>query len=453
MKDLRSYLAEVQAHSSIAFERIDEPVRRDKGLSARVKAAESRGNPVMVFSAADGSSMPVISGLHACRERVALALGVAEADAVEHFLACLRRPVPVAWRDAGPVQEVCLSGAQARLDRLPILTHAPLDSGPYITAGVGVVRDPESGAINTGIYRLQVLGPGHFTVGADIDHDLGRLISDARDRRQNLPFAVILGHHPAFTIASQADVPMSVDSYEIAGALLGEPLQVVKGRTIDLPVPADAEIVIEGIIEPDHQVGDGPFSEFTYHYGTGRASVCRVTAITHRKDAYYVDIHNAHVEHRCLFIFPASEATLLERLRKTVSCRVKSVHIPFSGAGMHANVALVDANDAEAAKALGAALDHEKLLVKHAVAVDQDIDPANPEEILWAIATRYQADRDTILRTRCNALSVDPSARRDGGEAYTTKVGVNACLGKALDRFPRADRDTGSARDRGADLG
>lgn len=394
----------------------------------------------MLFTAVQGATMPVVSGLYACRERIALALGTSEAAAVDHFLACLRSPLPTELTQSARVQTKRYVGNDALLTRLPILTHAPLDAGPYITAGVGVARDPASGAINTGIYRLQVVGPRHFTVGADPEHDLGKLIKQARERGEHLPFAVVLGHHPAFTLASQADAPLSVDSYGIAGALLGAPLSVVRALTIDLPVPADAEIVIEGVIRPEALMKDGPFAEFSYHYGQGRAAVCEVTAITHRPDPYYVAIHNAHAEHRCLFIFPGSEARLLDRLRSNLSCPVKGVHIPICTAGMQAHIALVDASREQAEHALRIALDHENLLVKHAIAVDQDIDPAHLEEVMWAVATRYQADRDLLLLPHREALSVDPSAHRADGASHTTKMGLNACLGPTLRQFPRGDQ-------------
>ncbi len=439
-KDMRSFLAELTQATDIPHMRVTRRVDLRHELSEIVKSSESLGNPVFRFDDVAGSDLPVVAGLFACRKRVALGLGVAADHAVAHYLNALVNPVPTRPATDAPVREVIQRGAEVDLLDLPVPTHTLGDSGPYITGGVGMARDPVSGAVNTGMYRLRVAGRDRLTVGADPEHDLGRFIAQARAEGRKLDFAVVIGHHPAFVLASQADVPVSVDSLAVTGALLGAPLEVVPGLTVDLPIPARAEIVIEGVIDPSEMDVDGPFAEFTYHYGTGRAPVCNVTAITRRRDAIFLDIHNAHVEHRCLFIFPGSEARLLDRVRQAVDCPVKAVRIPFAAAGLHAHIVLDNPTPEQAHAALRAALLHENLLIKHAVCVDDDIDPDDPEQMAWALATRFQADRDMQLIPAQEGLGVDPSAWRADGTRHTTKMGLDATMGARRAEFPRGDR-------------
>jgi 2,5-furandicarboxylate decarboxylase 1 len=437
-KDLGHFLDQLRVQPAEAVIEVDRPVVRDGQLADVVKSAEDAGNPVMLFTDVVGSELPVVSGLYASRERIAVALGVPPERATETYLRALANPVPTNTVTEAPVHEVVRTGEAVDLDELPIITHAPLDAGRYITAGVGIVRDPESGAVNAGIYRLQVVGRNLLTVGADPDHDLGMIISRAAQTGRRVPFAVVIGHHPAFTLASQADVPLTTDSLEVAGALLGEPLDVTGARTIDMPVPADAEIVLEGEIDPRDQRHDGPFGEFTYYYGSGEAPVFTVTALTRRAQAVYVDLHNAHVEHRCLFIHPGSEARLHQRVAEVAPSLVR-VHMPFSGAGLAGIVVLREPGPGEARAALSAALEHDRLMLKHVIAVDEDVDPADLDQVVWALSTRFQGDRDLVVIDGAEGLSLDPSSRRADGSHRTTKLGFDATAAPEVRLMPRAD--------------
>jgi 2,5-furandicarboxylate decarboxylase 1 len=437
-KDLRSYIQDLQNAQPETVVRVLNSVDPAHGLAEMVKLAEDKGNPVFVFEKVNGSALPVISGLYASRERVALALGVPAERATQHYLQCLTTGRPTQRTQYAPVRKCLQLGQEVNLSDLPVVTHAPLDSARYITAGVGLARDPETSAVNAGIYRLQILDRNHFTVGADADHDLGQLIAEAGKRGQTVPFAVVIGHHPAFTLASQGGHPRSVDSLGIAGSLLGESLRVVPGLTVDFDVPADAEIVIEGFITPAETAHDGPFGEFTYYYGEGSAPVCTATAIYRRNDAIYVDLHNAHVEHRCLFIHPGSEARLHAAVHK-VAPSLTRVYMPFSAAGLHAVVVLRNPVVGEVAATVKAAFDHPGLMLKQVTVVDDDIDPADPDQVNWALATRFQADADLMLFECQDGLSLDPSSLRVDGTRRTTKLGLDATAALHLRDFPRAD--------------
>ncbi|HEX3948161.1 MAG TPA: UbiD family decarboxylase, partial [Acidimicrobiales bacterium] len=336
---LRTFLADLAADPDEGICEITRPVDLDLEPCAVVKALETRGNPVVRFADVGGTGIPTVFGTVATPGRIARALGQPVGECVEWFARAIRQPVPTQEVAEGPVHETVWLGEEAALDRLPIGVHSPGDGGRYLTSGVLVVRDPVTGHLNTGIYRLMVADPHRLTVNVAPAHDAARIVQAAAKRGEDCDFAIVIGGHPSFPISSQAKNPLSVDAYEVAGALQGCPLEVVRGKTIDLPVPAGAEIVIEGTIRPGERRPEGPFGEFTYYYGSAEAWVGEVQAITMRRDALFVDLHPAHVEHRCLWLFPGREARLLEFLRQGVPT-VDRVHLPLPGGSLSAVISL-----------------------------------------------------------------------------------------------------------------
>jgi 2,5-furandicarboxylate decarboxylase 1 len=405
-----------------------------------VRLLEDRGNPIIYFHSVSGSSLPVLTGVHGSRRRIALALGTSVTDAVDVFLDRLGAGMPTASRADGPVKEVRDLGDDVNLARLPIPTHAEKDSGPFLTAAVGIARDGESGLINTGIYRMMVLDRNHITVGTGTD--LRVIIEQAHAEGRVVEFAAAVGHHPAFQVSSQAKIPRSVDSFAIAGAILQEPLEVVDGETVDLPVPAAAEIVLEGRFQPGVTSPDGPFGESPRYYESGRGYVLEVTAITRRRDAIYLDINNVHGEHTCLSCFPAREGELLGLLRSAYP-HVRAVRIPTRTAGMHAHVSVDQRRNGEAKQILMMALGAIPRL-KHVVAVNTDVDIGDDESVLWALATRFQGDRDLFVMPNVSGTEMDPSSytlhdRWTPGD-LRTQVGFDATLPVGVPFRERADQ-------------
>ncbi len=444
---LRTFLDELAADPAEGICEIARPVDRDLEMCAVVKALENRGNPVIRFSDVVGTDIPTLFGTVATPERIARALGVDVLDCVEWFADRIRRPVPTRTVADGPVQEVVWTGEEASLDRLPIGVHSPDDGGRYLTSGVLVVRDPATGSLNTGIYRLMVADPRQITVNVAPAHDAARIIGAAAARGESCDFAIVIGGHPTFPISSQAKNPIAVDAYEVAGALQGEPLEVVPGRTVDLPVPAQAEIVVEGRIRATERRPEGPFGEFTYYYGAAEAWVAEVEAITMQPDPVYVDLHPAHVEHRCLWLFPGREARLLEFLRQSVPS-VHRVHLPLPGGSLSAVISLKDPRPGDARRVLLLALSVD-VYVKQAVVVDDDIDVRDLEQVHWATTVRFQADRDTIVVPNLRGVRTDPSAYTLAGPGtpngpvssgpHTTKMGLDATVPVGHPYGPRAD--------------
>lgn len=427
-KDLRSFLAELDADPRHGLLRIAREVDPHHELSAVVKRLEERGNPAVLFERVRGSELPVLVSLCGTRRRIAFALGESVASAVPAFLHHLDHPIAARTVASGPVKEVRQLGAEVDLDALPIPVHTKVDGGRYLTAAIGVVRDPATGNVNMGIYRMMVKGRDRLTVWPARPHDLAKVVDRARELGEEVQFAIVIGHHPALAISSQGKNEMTTDAFALAGALAGAPLEVTGGETVDLAVPARAEIVIEGRILPDVVEQEGPFGEFTYYAGATRAPVCEVSAITRRRDAIFVDLHPTHPEHRELWIFPAREARLTQRLREAVP-GVAGVHIPQHGAGMTAYVAIDPVHDADARRALTIVLASDTY-IKHAIAVNSDVDITDDREVVWALGVRFQADRDMMVLPNSRGMPLDPSSysltgRLDRG-GMTTKVGFDA---------------------------
>jgi 2,5-furandicarboxylate decarboxylase 1 len=428
-KDLRSFLRQVESAEGMV--RISREVSPVHELSAVVKKLElERGNPVAVFEKVNGSELPVAVSVQGTRERIALALGQPVGRCVEWFMERLESPIPSQHVESGPVHDVKYLGDDVDLGVLPLGVHAAEDGGRYFTSGCVLVRDPATGNTNTGVYRMMVKGERRITVTTGLPHDLAKVIQYGQEHDVPIEFAIVLGHHPALLIGSQAKNPMTLDALALSGALMGEPMLVTRAQTVEIDVPAYAEIVVEGRILPGEREMEGPFGEFTYYYGSSNGHVAEITAITHREDAIFVDLHPTHNEHRCLWIFPGREARLLAKLRDIVP-GVTRVHIPFHGAGMSAYVALDKKHDGDGKRVLMITLSSDNYL-KHAIVVDSDVDIFDTAHVLWALNLRFQGDRDLMILPNSQGISVDPSSYslteryKPGG--LTTKVGFDATM-------------------------
>jgi 2,5-furandicarboxylate decarboxylase 1 len=246
---------------------------------------------------------------------------------------------------------------------------------------------------------------------------------------QPQPVALVIGHHPAFTMAGVAKVPGIGGELEAAGGYLGEPLEVVRGETVDLPIPARAEIVIEGYVPPGQRHFEGPFGEWPHYYAkTGDQPVIVPTAILMRRDAIWQDIFAAHPEHNLVGALPRM-GSIFRKVQEVVPT-VKAVNLPYSGGGrVYCYISIRKTVDGEPKQAAFAALVAEPN-IKHCIVVDDDIDVFNEAEVLWALATRFEADRDMIVMPYCLGSHLNPTAytyNRDEGHGYMqTKLIMDA---------------------------
>ncbi|MEA2642954.1 MAG: 2,5-furandicarboxylate decarboxylase 1 [Chloroflexota bacterium] len=395
-KDLRSFVDELAERRPDELKMVSEPVDPRFGMTAVAAALERRGQfPALYFQHVRGSELPAVVNLTASYERLAMALGTTQHEMVSVYSQRQAKPIPPRIVEDAPVKEVIWTGADADLTRLPIPTHNELDGGPYLTAASLVTRHPETGIMNVGLYRHQVYGPQEMGVWFITGHH-GQYIHQACEAlNRPMPVAISIGHHPAVIMGAVSRIPGMGGEYDEAGGLLGEPLELVKCETNDLLVPARAEIVIEGVIEPGVRREEGPFAEWPGLYTEhGPKPVIKVLAITMRRDAVFYDVFAGHREHQVLGSLPRM-GSIYSRVKDAVP-GVKAVNVP-AHVRMHCYISFTKRNEAEAKKAALAALLTEPENLKTIVLVDDDIDVFNEPEVMWAIGTRFAADRDLHL--------------------------------------------------------
>lgn len=392
-KDLRTFLAEVAQQRPDDLKMVAENVDPRFGMTAVAAALERRGEfPALLFRRSRGSELPLAMNLCATYDRLALALGTTVQDMVTTYAERQANPIPPKIVESGPVKELIWTGADADLRRLPIPTHNALDGGPYLTGASLVARDPQTGVMNLGLYRHQILDNDQIGVWFMGGHH-GLYIQQAyEEMKKPMPVAIIIGHHPAAVMGTISRIPGMGGEYEEAGALLQEPIELVKCETSDLLVPARAEIVIEGVIEPGEYKDEGPFAEWPgYYTEMGPKPYIRVTAITMRHDAIFYDVFAGHREHCVLGSLPRM-GSIYRRVKQVVP-GLKAVNVP-AHVRMHCYISYKKRNEAEAKKAAFAAMLTESENIKLVILVDDDIDVYNEQEVMWALGTRFRADKD-----------------------------------------------------------
>lgn len=413
--DLRAWLAALAARGALAVARdnlslIDE-------LAAVAKRTER--DKAVLFPRPSGHDIPVVVNLFTQREWVAEALGVSDDALLPHVLAAAQDPLPWVEVTSGAVQEVVHTEVDL-LKQLPIPKHNELDSGPYITAGLLISRNPRTGVQNVAIHRCQISGPDRIGVLLLPRHTLA-YYRMAEEAGEPLEIAIAIGVHPALLLASQAICALDEDEMGIAGALLGHPVEMVKCKTNSVRVPAHAEIVVEGRILPKVREPEGPFGEFPQYYGPRAArEVIAVDAITHRRHPIFHTIVGGSFEHLVLGGVPR-EATLLQHLKRSFP-NVLDVRLTRGGTCRYHLVVKIDKTSNGEPKniILGAFGGHYD--IKQVVVVDKDVDISSADEIEWAIATRFQADRDMVVVSGAQGSRLDPST----DDGISAKLGLDA---------------------------
>lgn len=377
------------------------------------------GRRATLFPKPDGHPIPVASGLISDRAWMAEAMAVEPSELLARFEDAALHPLP--WQEvkSAPAQEIVHREIDlAKL--LPLPTHNEHDSGPYITAGIMITRNPRTGHQNVSIHRCQLSGPNRLGVLL-LPRHAHMFFEMAEQAGAPLQAALVVGVDPLTLLASQAIAPMDVDELTIAGALHRRPLPVVKCLSSEIRVPAEAEIVIEGHFLPKVREPEGPFGEFPQYYGE-RADrhVMEVDVVTHRNDAIFHTVGGGGLEHLLLGAIPR-EATLLAHLKRTFP-NVLDVHLSPGGImRYHLYVQIRKRQEGEAKNIMMGAF-AGSFDVKHVVVVDEDVDIHNPTEVEWAVATRFQADRDLLIVPESQGSKLDPSTR-DGVGA---KMGMDA---------------------------
>ncbi len=439
-KDLRSFLKSVEEKSPELLLHVKREVSPRWEASAVQRRLEADARlPILIFDKIAGHQMRMVTNLFASKRHLALALDTTPERIVATFTEAQKHRIPPRVVDTGPVKEVVLTGEPADLRGLPLVTHCEKDAGPYLSSGVTIMRNPFTGVLNAGLYRNQYLSPRRLTLNlAPLCH-ASQITAEAEARGQDVDAAIVIGHHPALGMASQQRGTIGEYELETMGGLLGEPVDVIPCETVDVLVPADAEIVIEGRVRTADREEDGPFGDYWLYYAPPKkARVFEVTAITRRRDAIFHDIFNVGPEHLVLFSL-GMEGVVLSQLQQLIP-QVQAINVPVAGSGNLVYVQIRKDFEGLGVNAALAALGAYRF--KCAVVVDEDVDIYNDQKVLWAIMTRTQADRSFFTVPNSYISRVDPTgyAPWQSGDAgdrlLSTRLGIDAT--KPLDpSFPQ----------------
>jgi 2,5-furandicarboxylate decarboxylase 1 len=428
--DLRGFIRYLEAEHPEQVVRISKEVDPKFGVSGILDRLERDGRfPLVIFEHVKGSTMPLAANMHAGFERLRLGLGM-EAGGVREFVkecaARRARPIDPVMIGSGPVQEVVHMGDEVDVERLPICTYHEKDAGKYITAGLAVMRDPDTGINNVGIYRHMVHERNLLGVQLSETSD-GHVIWKKYEKRGlPCPIAIVIGHHPAFFIGSLYFSTLDTDELSLAGAMLQRPVPLVPCKTIPLQVPADAEIVLECEIRHGERRAEAPFGEFPGTYGPRRMNpVLEIKAITHRREPIYQNAFVGHADN--LLLSGVIRTAFIEDTVKIGCATVRAVAIPRSGRfRFTCYVAIEKMNEGEAKIAAMAAFVADPFL-KFVVVVDHDVDVADDGDVLHAIATRVRGDHDIFMVPYAKGSPLDPASYDPAqGSNLVTKVGIDA---------------------------
>ena len=445
--DLRAFLDELTKRGLV--KRVPVEVDPHLEIAEITDRLVKKGGPAVVFEKVKGHSMPVVANLYGTRERVALGLGATtdELREIGEFVAYLQRPRPPEglW-DAvkkipffgrmltlgpktvknAPCQEVVRTGADADLSGLPIIKCWPGDAAPLITWPLVVTRPPEGGPYNVGVYRMQYLGPDR-AIMRWLKHRGGAGHLRAWERAgKTMPVALAIGCEPATTIAAVTPVPEDVGEFHFAGVLRKKPMELVDCKTVPLKVPATSEIVIEGEIRHGETALEGPFGDHTGYYNAAEPfPVFHVKAITHRRDPLYLTTITGRPPKEDAVIGTVLNSIYLPSLKlqfpevvdfslpmEAVSYRIAIVSIKKQYPG-HARRVMMG---------IWGVL-KQFMYVKYVIVVDDDIDVHNWDDVIWALATRVDPARDTMIIDRTPIDYLDFSSPLD---SLGSKMGIDA---------------------------
>jgi 2,5-furandicarboxylate decarboxylase 1 len=390
-KDMRTWIAELEAAGELI--RIDKPV--DPLTQMGSLLYQSREKAMLFEKLPHGWRS--LGQAPANVRHAAIAFGATEETVIPLVAERLGQRIAPVMVASGPVKEVKLGKGEFDLTQLPVHVAGQRDGGPVIGSGLVVSKDPDTGQRNVSFHRLQIKGPNKSGILLYPRHTWKNYMK-YQARNEPMPVAIFIGHYPLYYVAAATTAAYGVDEFEIAGGFLGEAVRLVKCETVDLEVPADAEIVLEGHIPPHYREEEGPFSEFQDYYvtGTGKNPIVEYQCMTRRHDAIFKNLQNGSEMEGCVFHKIPMSATIFRRL-KDVGGGVNLHNVMMLPGVFAVVVQMTQRFYGEAKNVLLAALTSEYHHPKIAIAVDADVDIFNHSELTWALATRVNPDKDVVV--------------------------------------------------------
>ncbi|MGC9335490.1 MAG: UbiD family decarboxylase [Anaerolineae bacterium] len=414
--DLREFLA--WSAGSAGLQVVQQPVDPCLEMARLIHALEGQ---VVLLANPMRTGWQVVTGVCARREHFAWALGTDVSGIVPKLVQALEQPQPPPTVSQPACQEIV--DHQPNLGALPILTHLPGDGGRYVTAAIAVIRDPDTGR-NASFHRLMQVGPWQFTARIVEGRGTHTAWQKALDAGSELEVAICLGAPIHVLLAASMSPPPGTDELSIAHALAPTPLAPC--LTVDLEVPARCEAILEGRIT-GRLAPEGPFIDLTETWDIVRQQpVIEIDCITRRRSPIYHALLPGGLEHKLLMGMPR-EPTIFQAVSQVADCRGVSI-TPGGMSWLHAVVQITKCAPDDGRRAIDAAFRGHGSL-KHAVIVDDDVDLYDPADVEWAIATRFQADRDLVVFRDQPSSSLDPSAKLvPGQKARSAKMGLDATV-------------------------
>jgi UbiD family decarboxylase len=401
---------------------LDRFVSPNLEVAKAMKKSASVSGPAIVFKN-NGTSFPLVGGVYNTRAKALMALQTTERGALDRIMRGMSARIPPVVVADGPVHENIMTGDAIDISKLPIAKYSPLDGGPYITCGIVVSKDPETGVPDIGHYRFEVIDKQTFAFLALPNHRFARNMAKARRLgRTTFHAALLIGVDPVIAYTCPIQVPDGTNDFEVVGGMRGAAVELIRCKTIDVEVPARAELVFELEVDFTQEVFEGPLGEFTGYYTPGsKKPIARVKAITHRNNAYFQAL---------LTGVPPTENHILKQLSYEASyfAMLKAQHptltdvaIPASGGvAFYIVLSIKQRYAGEARHAILNTIASSQR-PKMVVVVDPDIDVRSPDQVEWAIMFRSQPARDVIIVDNLPGGTLDPSI--DGSIPLNKRLG------------------------------
>lgn len=434
--DLRQWIQLAEEKGEL--KRIKAEVDWDLELSHIAKLNEEKGGPALLFENVKGYNTPVLTSACTTTKRLALIMGAplesSLVDLMREWVKKGQNRIPPRWVDTAPCKQNIFQGDEIDLTKFPVPKFYPKDGGRYFGTAVFVItKDPESDWVNVGTYRLQLLGKRvlgtQFIKGKHADI----MLKKYQAMGKSMPVAAVVGADPLMFLVGAARLSAFESEYDFAGAVRGAPVEVVRGETVDLPIPASAEIVVEGEVDPNAFMEEGPFGEYTGYYsgvGTDPRNFINVKCVTHRDNPIFwgTTVGRAVTDTHMTMALTYG-ATLWQQLADMRIPGLKAVYCPPEGSGrMLAIISIKQMYPGHANQVLTAAISTEMGAygLKTVIVVDEDIDPWDLPRVLYALSFRAQPNRCEIIR-RGRSTPLDPSLPIDARD-ITGRLLIDATI-------------------------
>lgn len=423
MQDLRSALQMFKDAGEVQL--ITKEVNWKHELAGVYKKLD--GKKVVLFKNVKGYRVPVVSGMLSSKKYLSLLLNVDPSDPMNliyRLEEAHSKDVPPKIVNSGPCKENIVEEIDV-LKYMPVIHAAYGDAGRYITAGIVITKDPETGWYNYSVHRIFISSKDKALLHIDKNRRLGAMLEKAAKMRKDLEIAVAIGVHPLMLLAATSKVQLKSDKFGLAGSLLNEPLELVKAETVDLYVPAHSEFVLEGILTSREREMEGPFQEYPGTYSViSPAPIFKITGLTFRDDPLYYTIIGGTESH---ILRGVQGEYAIYKASRAISPIVKRVNLTLGGLCRHHAIIQIKKENP----------DHEGLQrnimyaalsamreVDIVIVVDEDVDIYDPQDVEWAIATRFDASKDLIYFGRARSHEIIPIT--EGG--IRGKIGIDATV-------------------------